>query len=154
MARAKTPKRHLTPDTKYNSIEITRLINYIMQDGKKGLASRIVYRSLGLVKERSESDPLEIFEKAKEQVTPKVEVKARRVGGANLQIPVEVRQARQFQLFLRWLIQAAKSRREKTMDQRLANEILDAAKGEGNAVKRRLNMNKSAQSHKAYSHLR
>lgn len=154
MARAKTPKRYFVPDFKYQSIKVTRLINYVMEDGKKKVATRIVYDAFDLIEEREKKNPLEILEEAILEITPKVEVKSRRVGGANLQIPVEVRSDRQEQLWMRWLTVAAKERNEKTMSQRLAYEILAAAKGEGNAVKRKKNTHKSAESHKAYSHLK
>ncbi|MEM9737830.1 MAG: 30S ribosomal protein S7 [Bacteroidota bacterium] len=154
MARSKTPKRFYAPDSKYGSKKITRLINYIMQDGKKATAEKITYQAFDLIQDKEVRDPIEVLEEAIEHITPHVEVRARRVGGANLQIPIPVRLERKEQLWMRWLIQAAKARPERTMEQRLAYELIAASKGEGNAVKKRKNMHKSAESHKAYSHLK
>ena len=154
MARRPTPKRQHKPDPLYDSEKVGRLINYVMEKGKKRLAQRIVYSSFELIKEKTGKPPLEIFSKAEEEVTPTVEVRARRLGGANLQIPTEVRKPRQLQLFLRWIVQSAKERKEKNMEARLANEIMDAANKTGGAVKIRARVSKAAQSHKAYAHLK
>ncbi len=154
MARAQTPKRYFLPDFKYNSTKVTRLINYIMEAGKKKVATRIVYSAFELIAEKEKKNPLDLLEAAIHEITPKVEVKSRRVGGANLQIPIEVSPERQQQLWMRWLTQTAKKRSEKTMSQRLACEIMAAAKAEGNAVKRKKNAHKAAESHKAYAHLK
>ncbi len=154
MARRKTPKRHLERDYKYNSLKVMRLINYVMNDGKKDLARNIVYKSFGIIEEKTKQEPLEIFAKAEAYVTPRVEVKAKRIGGTNVQVPRELTAKRQFQLFLRWMVQAARERREKSMYERLANEFMEAAKGEGNAAKRKINMDKAAHSHRAYAHLK
>ena len=154
MPRKKVRERKLPADHKYASIEIMRLINYIMCDGKKNLARKIVYKSLELIKEKTNEDPLAIFEKAKGHVTPKVEVKAKRLGGSNVLIPKEVTPKRQMQLFLRIMITAARERQEKSMEKRLANEFIEASQGEGNAVKRKTNMDKAAHSHRAYAHLK
>ena len=153
MARSKTPKRFYAPDMKYGSLQVTRLMNYIMYDGKKSTATNIVYKAFSII-EAKEGEPLEVLEKAVEHIKPQVEVRSKRVGGANLQIPIPVRLARQEQLWMRWLIQAARDRNEKTMAERFAYEIIAASKGEGNAVKRRKNVHKAADSHKAYSHLK
>lgn len=144
----------MAPDHRYNSIEIARLINYVMHAGNKARARNIVYGSFDIIKKKTEGDPLVIFEKAKEHITPVVEVRSRRIGGSNLSVPIEVRKPRRFQLFLRWIIQSARNRNERTMTERLANEFIEASKGMGNSMKKRLNMDKSAQSHRAYSHLK
>ena len=154
MARAKTPKRFHRPDFRYQDLRVTRLIHYVMEDGKKVMASRIVYRALDLATAKSEIPALELFEKACQAVTPEVEVRARRIGGANIQVPREVRPARALQLCLRWLLLAARARSEKSMELRLAHELVAAANGEGGAVKKRLQSHKAAKSHRAYSHLR
>ena len=154
MARKKVPKRQLTPDQKYQDVRITSLINYIMLQGKKDLARKLVYTTFEKIEKKTQKNAMEIFSKAEEHVRPRVEVRSRRIGGANFQIPKPVREPRQFQLFLRWIIQAAKARREKTMIDRLTNEFIEASRGEGSAVKKRLSMDKKAQAQKAYSHLR
>ena len=154
MARTLTPKRNIIPDPLYQNVEVMRLINYLMLDGKKEKAMRIVYESFQIIKEKSGKEPLEIFALAKENVTPHVEVRSRRIGGANLAIPIEVRPKRKFQLFLNWILQAAKNRSEKRMTERLAYELMAAAKKEGQAFKKRENMNKAVQAQRAYSHLK
>ncbi|HOA63857.1 MAG TPA: 30S ribosomal protein S7, partial [Bacilli bacterium] len=131
------PKRKVLPDPIYNSPIVTRLINNIMKDGKKSLAQRILYNSFELVEKRTGRPAMEVFEQALENVTPQIEVRARRIGGANYQVPVEVRPDRKMTLALRWLVQYARLRKEKTMEERLANEIIDAANGTGAAVKKR-----------------
>lgn len=154
MARTLTPKRNIIPDPLYQNVEVMRLINYLMLDGKKEKAMRIVYESFQIIKEKSGKEPLEIFALAKENVTPHVEVRSRRIGGANLAIPIEVRAKRKFQLFLNWILQAAKNRSEKRMTERLAYELMAAAKKEGQAFKKRENMNKAVHAQRAYSHLK
>lgn len=154
MARTLTPKRNIPPDPLYQNVEVMRLVNYLMLDGKKEKAIRIVYESFKIIKEKSGKEPLEIFALAKENVTPHVEVRSRRIGGANIPIPIEVRPKRKFQLFLTWILQAAKNRSEKKMSERLAHEFIAASKKEGQAFKKRENMDKSAQAQRAYSHLR
>ncbi|MEM9569555.1 MAG: 30S ribosomal protein S7 [Bacteroidota bacterium] len=154
MARTLTPKKTFLPDPRYNSEEVTRLINYVMQDGKKEKAMRIVYESFAIIKEKSGKEPLEIFARAKDHVTPHVEVRSRRIGGANLPIPVEVRTPRKFQLFLTWILEAAKKRSERKMTERLANELIAAANQEGQAFKRKENMDKSVHAQRAYAHLK
>lgn len=154
MARAETPKRSLAPDMRYNSVEIARLIHCVMRDGKKSQARRIVYGSFDLIQEKLQEDPLAVFAKAKEHVAPRVEVRALRLGGANLQVPRAVSEVRRMQLFLRWIVGAAQQHRKDSMMASLAHELISASKGEGHAVKRRMRMDKSAQSHRAYSHFR
>ena len=153
MARSKTPKRFYAPDIRYSSVQVTRLMNYIMCDGKKSTAMSILYKAFDIIQEK-EGDPLEVLAKAVEYIKPQIEVRSKRVGGANLQIPTQVRPARQEQLWMRWLIQAAQNRSEKTMAEKFAYEVIAASKGEGNAVKRRRGSDKAADSHKAYSHLK
>ena len=154
MARTKAVIRHLRPDLRYHSVEVTKLIHYVMRKGKKNLAISIVYDSFDLIKSKMDMEPLEVFKKAMEQVTPKVEVRSRRIGGTNIQIPIDVRRSRQQQLCLRWLVNAASSRKGKSMAICLSNEIMDASKGEGMAFKKKKDVHKAAQAHKTYAHLR
>ncbi|MBB5148913.1 MULTISPECIES: 30S ribosomal protein S7 [Ureibacillus] len=147
-------KRDVLPDPIYNSKLVTRLINKIMIDGKKGTAQKILYSAFDIVKERSGKDPLEVFEEALNNVMPVLEVRARRVGGSNYQVPVEVRPDRRITLGLRYLVNYARLRGEKTMEERLANEILDAANNTGAAVKKREDMHKMAEANKAFAHYR
>jgi len=148
------PKRDVLPDPLYNSKLVTRLINKIMIDGKKGTAQRILYSAFDIVRERTGKDPLEVFEEALNNVMPVLEVRARRVGGSNYQVPVEVRPDRRITLGLRYLVNYARLRGEKTMEERLANEILDAANNTGAAVKKREDMHKMAEANKAFAHYR
>ena len=152
--RGNVPKREVLPDPVYGSELVTRLVNNIMLDGKKGVAQKIVYGAFEIVAEKSGKDALEAFEEAMENIMPQLEVKARRVGGATYQVPVEVRPARATTLALRWLVDFSRQRREKTMTERLANEILDASNGLGAAVKRREDMHKMAESNRAFAHYR
>ncbi len=154
MARSKTPERYHPVDLKYGRLEVTLLINRIMKDGKKSKAQAILYKAFDLVEKSTNRNPIEILEEAIENIRPEVEVISKRYGGANFQVPVSVRPKRKEQLWMRWLIKAAKSRPENTMWERLGNELIVAAKGEGNAVKMRKGVYKSAESHKAYAHLR
>lgn len=147
-------RRDVLPDPLYNSKLVTRLINRIMIDGKKGVAQTILYRAFELIQERSGKDPQEVFEQALKNVMPVLEVKARRVGGANYQVPVEVKPERRTTLGLRWLVNYARLRGEKTMEERLANEILDAANNTGAAVKKREDTHKMAEANKAFAHYR
>ena len=147
-------KRDVLPDPLYNSKLITRLINQIMIDGKRGIAQKILYNAFELVKERTGNDPMEVFEEALKNIMPVLEVKARRVGGANYQVPVEVRPERRTTLGLRWLVQYSRLRGEKTMEERLANEIIDAANNTGAAVKKREDTHKMAEANKAFAHYR
>ena len=152
--RGSVPKREVLPDPIYNSIIVTRLINSIMLDGKKGIAQKVVYDAFEIVKEKSGKDPLDAFIAALENIMPTLEVKARRVGGATYQVPIEVRAERRQALGLRWLTSYARSRNEKTMKERLAGEIMDASNNTGAAVKKREDTHKMADSNKAFAHYR
>lgn len=148
------PRRDVLPDPIYNSKLITRLINQIMVDGKKGKAQTILYNAFDIIRERTGNDPMEVFEQALKNIMPVLEVRARRVGGANYQVPVEVRPERRTTLGLRWLVQYARTRGEKTMEERLANEIMDAANNTGASVKKREDTHKMAEANKAFAHYR
>ena len=152
--RGNIAKRDVLADPVYNSKMVTRLINSVMYDGKKGVAQKIVYDAFEIVKEKSGNDPLEMFEQALENIMPLLEVKARRVGGSTYQVPMEVRPERRETLGLRWLTTSSRSRSERTMRERLAAEILAACKGEGNAVKKREDTHKMAEANKAFAHYR
>lgn len=147
-------KRDVLPDPIYNSKLITRFINKIMIDGKRGKAESILYSAFEIVKERSGKDPMEVFDQALKNVMPVLEVRARRVGGSNYQVPIEVRPERRTTLALRWIVNYARLRGEKTMEERLANEILDAANNTGASVKRREEVHKMAEANKAFAHYR
>ncbi|GGH85406.1 small subunit ribosomal protein S7 [Pullulanibacillus pueri] len=147
-------KRDVLPDPLYNSKLVTRLINRIMQDGRKGKAQTILYNAFDLIKERTNQEPMEVFDQAIKNVMPVLEVRARRVGGSNYQVPVEVRPERRTTLALRWLVNYARLRGEKTMVERLANEVIDAANNTGAAVKKREDMHKMAEANKAFAHYR
>jgi small subunit ribosomal protein S7 len=148
------PKRDVLPDPIYNSKLVTRLINRIMIDGKRGVAQRILYDAFAIVKERTGKEPMEVFEAAIKNIMPVLEVKARRVGGANYQVPIEVKPERRTTLGLRWLVNYARLRGEKTMEERLANEIIDASNNTGAAVKKREDTHKMAEANKAFAHYR
>ena len=152
--RGNIAKRDVLPDPLYNSKLVTRLINNIMLDGKKGVAQKIVYGAFDIVSEKTGKDPLEVFEQAMENVMPSLEVKARRVGGATYQVPMEVRPERRQTLGLRWLTRYSRERNEKTMKERLANEILDALNNQGGACKKRDDTHKMAEANKAFAHYR
>lgn len=152
--RGVVPKREILPDPVYNSVLVTKLVNSIMVDGKKGVAQKVVYGAFDIIKEKSDKDPLETFVLALENIMPALEVKARRVGGATYQVPIEVRPDRRQTLGLRWLTGYARARSEKTMKQRLAGEILDASNSTGAAVKKREDTHKMADSNKAFAHYR
>ena len=147
-------KRDVLPDPLYNSKIVTRLINNIMLDGKKGVAQKIVYGAFDIISEKTGKDPLEVFEQAMENVMPVLECKARRVGGATYQVPMEVRQDRKETLGLRWLSAYSRARSERTMKERLANEIIDATNSTGGAFKKREDMHKMAEANKAFAHFR
>lgn len=147
-------KREILPDPKFGSERLAKFMNHLMVSGKKSTAERIVYGALDKVAERSKEEPLEIFGRALEAIQPMVEVKSRRVGGATYQVPVEVRPSRRQALAMRWLAEAARKRGEKTMEQRLAGEMLDAAEGKGSAVKKREDVHRMAEANKAFSHYR
>ena len=152
--RGQIAKRDVLPDPMYNSKLVTRLVNNIMLDGKKGTAQKIVYGAFDIVKEKTGKEPLEVFEEAMENVMPQLECKTRRVGGANYQVPMEVRPERKQTLGLRWITLYSRARNEKTMKERLANEILDAVNGTGGAVKKREDMHKMAEANIAFAHFR
>ena len=152
--RGYAAKRELIPDPMYNSVIVTRLINNIMLDGKKGVAQKIVYDAFDIVKEKTGKDPLEVFTEAMDNIMPVLEVKARRVGGATYQVPMEVRPERRQTLGLRWLTNYSRLRNEKTMRERLANEILDAINNSGSAVKKKEDTHKMAEANKAFAHYR
>jgi small subunit ribosomal protein S7 len=147
-------RRELQPDPVYRSVLVTQVVNKVLSRGKRTLSERIVYHALDLVSERGGSDPVASLKRAIENTRPELEVKSRRVGGATYQVPVEVRPRRATTLAIRWLVDYSRQRREKTMAERLAGEILDASNGVGNAVKRREDMHKMAESNKAFAHYR
>lgn len=147
-------KRDVLPDPIYNSKLVTKLINKLMLDGKRGTAQKILYSSFDIIKEKSGRDAMEVFEEALNNIMPVLEVRARRVGGSNYQVPVEVRAERRTTLGLRWLVNYSRLRGEKTMEQRLANEILDAANNTGSAVKKREDTHKMAEANRAFAHFR
>ena len=152
--RREVAKREVLPDPKFGSKILAKFMNHVMVDGKKSIAEKIVYGALDIVSERSGSDPLEIFEAALEAIAPMVEVKSRRVGGATYQVPVEVRAERRSALAMRWLVEHARARGEKSMVLRLAGEITDAADGRGSAVKKREDVHRMAEANRAFSHFR
>ena len=152
--RGNVPKRDVLPDPVYNSKLVTKLINSIMLDGKKGVAQKIVYDAFDIIKEKTGKNPSEAFEAAMENVMPVLEVKSRRVGGSNYQVPMDVRPERRQTLGLRWITAYSRSRGEKTMKERLAGEIMDAMNGTGGAVKKRDDVHKMAEANKAFAHFR
>ena len=148
-------KREILPDPKFGNVTLAKFMNHVMESGKKSIAEKIVYGALDVIAERNkDAEPVEIFEKALEAVQPMVEVKSRRVGGATYQVPVEVRPARRVALAMRWIVDAARGRGEKSMGLRLANELLDAAEGKGSAIKKREDVHRMAEANKAFSHYR
>ena len=147
-------KRDVLPDPMYKSKLVTRLINNVMLDGKKGVSQKIVYGAFDIISEKTGKDPLEVFEQAMENIMPVLEVKSRRVGGATYQVPIEVRPQRRTTLGLRWLTKYSRLRSEKTMKERLANEILDAVNGNGGAAKKREDTHKMAEANRAFAHYR
>ena len=152
--KGNTPKREVLPDPVYGNIVVSKLINSIMLDGKKSTAQKIVYGAFDQIKEKTGEDPLDVFNKAMENIMPELEVKARRVGGANYQVPIEVRPARRQTLGLRWLTQYTRARGEKTMSERLAKELMDAANNTGASVKKKEDTHKMAEANKAFAHFR
>ena len=153
--RREVPKREILPDPKFGNVDLSKFMNVIMEGGKKAVAERIIYGALELIaKKQSEKDPLEVFVTAINNVKPMVEVKSRRVGGANYQVPVEVRPVRRLALSMRWIKEAARKRGEKSMAQRLANELMEATEGRGGAMKRRDEVHRMAEANKAFSHFR
>ena len=146
------PVRKVLPDPLYNDVRVSKLINNVMLDGKKGLAQRICYDAFDIIKERTGEEPIEVFNKALENVMPLLECKARRVGGANYQVPLEVRPERRQTLGLRWIVAYARQRSERTMCERLANELIDAMNGTGGAFKKKEDMHKMADANRAFAH--
>ena len=152
--RREVPKRDVLPDPKFGNVELSKFMNVVMIDGKKSVAERIVYGALAQVEKKTGKNPIEVFSTAIANAKPVVEVKSRRVGGANYQVPVEVRPARRLALAMRWLREAARKRGEKSMDLRLAGELLDAAEGRGGAMEKRDEVHRMAEANKAFSHFR
>lgn len=147
-------KREILPDPKYGNLTLAKFMNHVMTRGKKSTAEKIVYGALDTIKERSKKDPIAVFDAALENVAPMVEVKSRRVGGATYQVPVEVRPSRRAALAMRWLVEYARDRSEKSMPARLAGELMDAADNKGNAVKKREDVHRMAEANKAFAHYR
>ena len=152
--RREIPKREVLPDPKYSSQDVSKFINVLMTGGKKSVAERIIYGALDTIRKKSNKEPLEVFTQALNNVKPMVEVKSRRVGGANYQVPVEVRPIRRMALAMRWLRDAARGRGEKSMQARLASELSEAAEGRGGAMKKREEVHRMAEANKAFSHYR
>ena len=155
MPRRRSPeKRKILPDPKYKDIIVAKFMNNLMKDGKKSIAEKIVYGAFDRINSQSEDEPIVVFMKALSQVGPVVEVKSRRVGGATYQVPIEVRPSRKQALAMRWIVEAARKRSEKSMSLRLAGELQDASQGKGSAVKKREDVHKMAEANKAFSHFR
>ena len=152
--RREVPKREILPDPKFGNVELAKFMNVVMTAGKKSVAENIVYSALEQISKKGGKDPLEVFTQALSNAKPMVEVKSRRVGGANFQVPVEVRPVRRMALAMRWLREAARKRGEKSMGQRLAAELLEASEGRGGAVKKREEVHRMAEANKAFSHFR
>jgi len=152
--RREVPKREILPDPKFGSVDLSKFMNVVMESGKKAVAERIIYGALEQIEKKANKDPLEIFMVAINNVKPMVEVKSRRVGGANYQVPVEVRPVRRMALAMRWLKDSARKRGEKSMSARLANELLEASEGRGGAMKKRDEVHRMAEANKAFSHFR
>ena len=152
--RGNVPKREILPDPMYNSVLVSKLVNSIMLDGKKGVAQKVVYGAFDIIKEKTGKEPIEVFHTAMENVMPSLEVKSRRVGGATYQVPMEVRPARRQTLGLRWLTLYSRNRSERTMKERLAGELMDAANNTGSSVKKREDVHKMAEANKAFAHFR
>ncbi|MGB9791424.1 MAG: 30S ribosomal protein S7 [Thermacetogeniaceae bacterium] len=152
--RGPVPKREVLPDPVYGSKVVAKLINKVMWDGKKSLAQRICYRAFDIIREKTKKDPMEVFDQALKNVMPVLEVKARRVGGANYQVPVEVRPERRLTLGIRWLVEFARQRQGKSMEEKLAAEIIDAANNTGGAVKKKEDTHRMAEANKAFAHYR
>ena len=155
MSRKKqAPKRIVYPDPKYQSLILTKFINFIMYDGKRSVAEKIIYTALERIKEKTKQDPIKIFNDAISKVRPNLEVRSRRVGGATYQVPVEVKSKRSQTLALRWILEASRKRKNKTMSDKLFNELMDASQGKGSSIKKREDTHKMAESNKAFAHFR
>lgn len=152
--RREVPKREILPDPKFHDQTVAKFVNVLMRDGKKSIAENILYGALDIIQKRGKDDPVELFNSALETVSPVVEVKSRRVGGATYQVPVEVRPSRRMALAMRWLVDAARKRGEKSMSQRLAGELMDAAENRGGAARRKEDTHRMAEANKAFSHYR
>mgnify|MGYP003330002615 FL=1 len=154
MRKAKPKKRYLLPDPKFNDPMITKFVNYLMEDGKKSVAYNVFYDTMDIVEKKANENGLEVWKRAMNNVMPGVEVKSRRVGGATFQVPVEIRPERKINLSIKWLIEYARARGEKTMQDKLAAELIAAAKGEGAAIKKKDDTHRMAEANKAFSHFR
>ncbi len=152
--RREVPKRYVLPDPKFGSVQVTKFVNMIMRGGKKSVAETILYKALDRIGEKATGEPMDVLDKALENVSPMVEVKSRRVGGATYQVPVEVRTSRRTALAMRWLIDASRKRGEKSMQLKLAGELMDASENRGNAVKKREDTHRMAEANKAFAHFR
>lgn len=152
--RREVPKREILPDPKYHNVELAKFVNVLMTRGKKSVAEQIIYGALSYLEKKTGKDPIEVFTQALSNIRPVVEVKSRRVGGANYQVPVEVRSVRRSALAMRWLRDAARKRSEKSMDLRLAGELMEASENRGTAIKKREEVHRMAESNKAFSHFR
>lgn len=152
--RREVPKREILPDPKFKNVELSKFVNVLMTAGKKSVAERIIYGALDQIQKKSGKDPIEVFNSAINAVKPMVEVKSRRVGGANYQVPVEVRPVRRLALSMRWIREAARKRGEKSMGARLAGELIDASEGRGSAIKKREEVHRMAEANKAFAHYR
>ena len=152
MRGKQAPKRDIQPDPKFNNEVIAKFVNYVMKRGKKSTAQRIVYDAFEVISQNTKRDPVEVFEQALKNVIPNVEVRSRRIGGANYQIPVEVRGDRRHALAFRWILEAARSKKGKSMKDKLASELMSAAKGEGDAIKKREDVHRMAESNRAFAH--
>jgi len=154
MRKKRAEVRRITPDTKYNDILVSKLINYMMLKGKKSTSTRLVYEAFDIIKDKTKEEPLEVFKKAMSNVSPVIEVRSRRVGGATYQVPVEVKETRRIALALRWLRNYSRDRKEKTMAAKLASEIISASKGEGSSFKKKEDVHRMAEANKAFAHFR
>jgi len=154
MRRKTPPKREVTPDARYNNVHVSMFVNRMMYGGKKSTAQKIVYKAFDIIQDRTDNEPLEVFETALRNVQPAIEVKPRRVGGSTYQVPTEVRHERGIALAMRWLIQNSRSRGGRSMADKLAGELMDAAQGQGNSVRRRDEVHKMAEANRAFAHFR
>ena len=152
MRGKKAPKRNIEPDPKFGSLEIAKFINYLMLSGKKSVAEKIVYESFEIIREKAKAEPMHVFNKAMKQVSPLLEVRGRRVGGSNYQIPYQVRGERRFNLACHWMIDAARARKGKPMNEKLADEIIATAKGDSASIKKKLDVHRRAEANKAFAH--
>jgi len=152
MRGKKAPKRNIEPDPKFGNLEVAKFINYVMLDGKKAVAEKVVFDSFEIIREKTKAEPLHVFNKALKQVCPLLEVRSRRVGGANYQIPYQVRGERRFNLGCHWIIDAARSRKGRPMSEKLADEIINTAKGDSSSIKKKLDVHRMAEANKAFAH--